>query len=115
MNPIDFIAHTSFDTLILLGSSIFITLVFFVWQITSADKFDLRYALLDKSDDKVSLQKLGQAIAMLTSTWVIVYETRAGRLTEYLILIYILTWAGSTALSKYFDMKAANFTQVTTK
>lgn len=78
--------------------------VLIAWQMKD-DQFDLRYLLVDSQTNKVSLFKLGQLLALLTSTWALIYETRTGNLTEWLFLAYIATWSGANVASKIVDRK----------
>jgi len=59
------------------------------------------------SDDngKFSLSKTGQFVSMLVSTWVIVYQTNHGVLTEWLFTGYMLAWAGANAYKQYLSTK----------
>lgn len=75
-----------------------------VWQ-AKDDQFDLRYLLVDSQTNKVSLFKLGQLLALLVSSWALIYETRTGHLTEWLFLAYIATWSGANVANKIVDRK----------
>lgn len=72
-----------------------------VWHIREDTAFDLRTALM--VDDKFSLYKVGQLLALLTSTWIIIYQTRHGQLTDWLFTGYMLAWSGANLFSKYLD------------
>lgn len=76
-----------------------------VWQKNGQIKFDLKDVIIDTETGKVSIYKLGQLIAMGVSTWIMVYETRAGRLTEFLFTTYMVTWSGTNLIKKYIDAK----------
>lgn len=76
-----------------------------VWHRTS-DDFDLRWSVVDNSTGRVSLFKVGQLIALLASTWVLVYQTRTDHLTDWLFLAYIATWSGVNVANKWVDSKA---------
>lgn len=92
------------DTLVLAIFSLLFALVLGLWHIQKDTTFDLRTALM--VDDKFSLNKVGQLIALLTSTWIIVYQTRHGQLTEWIFSGYMIAWSGANLLSKYLDTKA---------
>lgn len=93
------------DTAVLAIVALIALLVLHRWHITS-DRFDLRDLIVDSKTERVSLFKTGQAIALLASTWVLIYQTRHGLLTEWLFGGYILTWAGSNVIQRMADKKA---------
>ena len=66
------------------------------------DSFDLRNLIVDEGG-KVSLFKVGQCTALAVSTWAVIYETRAGHLTEWLFLAYAGTFGGLNVASKAID------------
>lgn len=70
-----------------------------IWQMKD-DSFDLRWLIVDNEKKTPSLFKLGQMMAMLASTWAMIYETRHGRLTEWLFLAYICVWSGVNVANK---------------
>lgn len=65
-------------------------------------RFDLRDLLTDKGSQRVSLSKFGQFMALLVSTWALVFEVTAGRLSEWLFTAYMLAWAGAQVASLAF-------------
>jgi hypothetical protein len=89
------------DTLVLAFFSILFVLVLAYWHIQQDTAFDLRTALM--VDDKFSLYKVGQLLALLSSTWIIIYQTRHNQLTDWLFTGYMLAWSGANLLSKYID------------
>ena len=70
-----------------------------LWQ-HKADTFDLRWLLVDTKTNKVSLSKTGQLIALIVSSWALIYETRNGNLTEWLFGAYMISWAGANIANK---------------
>lgn len=93
------------DTLVLMFSTLVFVLMMFKWHSDNKIEFDLRYAFVDDTTGKMSLSKFGQLVALATSTWVVIYETRHTRLSEWLFGAYILTWAGANSLNKYLKSK----------
>ena len=93
-------------TAILLIIMIVITYMVYKWH-TGKNSLDARSLFLDDTE-KMSLGKTGQFIAMVISTWVIIYQTRAGLLTEWLFAGYMLAWAGAGVAGKMIDKKAIN-------
>ena len=81
-----------------------IAILFIVWQL-SDKRFDLREVLIDGGSGRVSLYKLGQVTALLVSTWILIFETKTGRLNEWLFTMYMFAWAGANSLNKYIEHK----------
>jgi hypothetical protein len=69
------------------------------------DKYDLRSLITNDTTKRPSLQKLGQAIAMLVSTWGFIVLIERNLLTEWYYALYMAVWSGNTALHKYLDNK----------
>lgn len=89
------------ETIILgIGSLIFIA--FLIKSHVSAEPFDIRSVIVDESG-RFSLNKFGQLVALLVSTWVLIYQTRQALLTEWLFAGYMAAWAGANLLNKYLD------------
>ena len=88
----------SIASLILLGFLIY-------WHLDEKTHFDVRDLMVDHQTKILSLNKIGQLFALLVSTWIIIHETRVGRLSEFLFTGYMAVWSGSSLLSKYLDNK----------
>lgn len=71
------------------------------WHLNKNNSIDLKTILV--KDGELSLSKLGQLIALLVSTWIIVYQTRAGLLTEFVFTGYMVAWSGANLASKWID------------
>jgi hypothetical protein len=93
------------ETLVLGIGSILGLIVLLQWQ-RRPDSFDLRHLLVDSKTDRASLMKIGQLFALLVSTWVLIHETRAGKLSEWLYGSYMLTWAGANLVSRFTEKKS---------
>jgi hypothetical protein len=91
------------DTIILLFASILIGILLWIWHNDSTTRFDLTELITDSKTNRTSLMKLGQTLALLVSTWVLIYETREGRLTEWLFLSYMGIWSGANLARKWMD------------
>jgi hypothetical protein len=74
---------------------------------TEDSRFDLRHVLIDARTDRVSLHKMGQFVALVVSTMVLWYEMMHSRLTEWLFVGYMVTWAGATLAKRWIDKPAA--------
>lgn len=61
--------------------------------------FDLSNMLKDENGKESSL-RLAIVVALAITSWVVVYQTMAGTLTDQGLLTYSLTWSGSLALLK---------------
>ena len=92
------------DDIVLMGFAAFLVIVLVLWQ-RSTSEFDLQHLILDSKTGKASLQKTGQLVAMLVSTWVLIHETRAARLTEWLFMAYMLAWAGANLAGKWLETR----------
>ncbi len=93
----------SADDAVLLIGTLFLACVVWRWQ-RASDSFDLRKVIVDAGGD-VSLAKIGQVVALLVSTWVLIHETRAGKVNEWLFGGYMLAWAGTNLISKAIDKR----------
>jgi hypothetical protein len=89
--------------LIVTSIGIFFLLVY--WHLDKTTRFDLRDLLIDSKDGQLSLFKVGQVLALMVSTWVLINETRNARLTEFLFIGYMVAWSGANVLSKYMNTK----------
>jgi hypothetical protein len=92
------------DTVILITGVLLVLVTLVVWH-KGETRFDLKEIIVDTETNTVSLYKLGQVLALLISTWVLINETRAGRLNEFLFTMYMISWAGANSLNKYIDNK----------
>ena len=93
------------DTLVLMVATLIFLILLWTWHGDEKVPFNLMEMLIDSKTKRVSLMKCGQALALLVSTWVIVHETRAGRLTEWLFLAYTACWAGANLGRRLIDQK----------
>jgi hypothetical protein len=100
-------------TFLVVGLTILL-IVLVYWHMSSDVRFDLRDLLIDSKTKELSLSKTGQFLALLISTWVLMYETRAGRLTDWLFTGYMLAWAGANSLNKYLEQKNGSSQSSTT-
>jgi hypothetical protein len=73
------------------------------WHFDKSTKFDVRDLMIDKETDRLSLYKIGQFFALLVSTWILIHETRNGRLSEWLFAFYMAAWSGANLMNKYLD------------
>ena len=97
---IDFL---TLETIILvLGMSIFFG-VLLKWHLNKNSTLDLSSIVVNNG--VFSLSKLGQLIALLVSTWIIVYQTRHNLLTEWLFTGYMFAWGGANLVNKWIDGK----------
>jgi hypothetical protein len=104
----DFLKTLDIETIVLaFGTLLF--LVFLVkWHVDSENDLDIRSAFM--KDGKLSLAKSGQALALIVSTWVLIYQTRNNRLTDWLFTGYMVAWSGANMASKYLDTKNPQYT-----
>jgi hypothetical protein len=97
-------------TVLIFGITVF--MVFLIrWHI-SDDSFDLKSVVM--TNGQFSLSKFGQLMALLVSTWIILYQTRKGLLTDWLFTGYMIAWSGANLVNKYIDKPSANSATSTT-
>jgi uncharacterized protein YacL len=65
------------------------------WHYKTDVRFDIKDIIIDTATGKVSLYKIGQIVALIISTWIIVHETKSNRLSEWLFLSYMAIWSGT--------------------
>lgn len=75
------------------------------WHRDKDNAFDLRWIIVDTKSNRVSLFKVGQFVALVVSTWALIYEVRHNRLTEWLFVGYMISWAGANTLNKVVDKR----------
>jgi hypothetical protein len=93
--------NTFIDTIILIGGgSVFFAFLIY-WHSDKSTRFDIRDLLIDSKTKELSLYKVGQLLALIISTWVLVHETRAGKLSEWLFGLYMIAWSGINMVNKY--------------
>jgi hypothetical protein len=80
-------------------------LILWRWHTSAATDFDVRWGIVDTATGKFSLYKFCQLGAFFFSSWVLVHETRAGKLNEWLFGSYMLAWAGANIANKLVDTK----------
>lgn len=75
------------------------------WHVDKSSRFDLRDLLIDSKTKELSVYKAGQLAALIASTYILLHETRAGRLTESLFGLYMVAWSGVNMVNKYLTQK----------
>lgn len=68
-------------------------------------KIDFAHTLND-SDNRTSLRKFGEWVALLTSTWIIVYLAKAQLITETYFGLYLAIWVARAAFGALLSAKA---------
>jgi high-affinity Fe2+/Pb2+ permease len=99
----NFLQNLNLETIILLIAALGLVITLIRWHMKEG-AFDASQ-IITNPDGTFSLSKFGQLVSMLTSTWVIIYQTRTGALAEWLFTGYMLTWAGANAFTKYLESK----------
>lgn len=95
--------NTYLDLIILIGGTALAVAVMVYWHRDTTTRFDLRDLLIDSTTKELSLYKVGQLAALVFSTWVLIHETRAGKLTDWLFGSYMLAWSGANLVKKFLD------------
>ena len=99
------LVDVTLDLIVLAISSAIILAFLVYWHLDKSTRFDVRDLMVDHKTKILSLNKIGQLFALLVSTWIIIHETRLGRLSEFLFTGYMAVWSGASILSKYMDNK----------
>lgn len=71
------------------------------WQNNPDNNFDLTDCLLGE-DRKVSLYKIGQASALIVSTWAFIIMVQKNQMTEYYFYGYMGVWSGINLAKNIF-------------
>ena len=102
------LSQLTVDLIVLTIGMIVVVGFLIYWHLDTKTHFDVRDLMVDHRTKILSLNKIGQLFALLVSTWIIIHETRLGRLTEFLFTGYMAVWSGSSLLSKYLDNRKNN-------
>jgi hypothetical protein len=105
----EFLKTVDLDTVVLAFCSFIIIVFVLSWHKDKASNLDIRQLLM--KDDRLNLGKAGQLIALLVSTWILIYQTRKGMLTDWLFTGYMIAWSGANLASKYIDTRSPTNTQ----
>jgi hypothetical protein len=68
---------------------------------------DFAHLLVDVSG-KTSLRKCGEALALLASTWIVLWMASLKTLTETIFLGYVLIWAARSAIGPLIAARAGS-------
>lgn len=96
------LATLDLETLVLGISSLLFIIFLITAHSSKVQPFDIKTTIVDESG-RFSLSKFGQLVALMVSTWVLIYQTRHNNLTEWLFIGYMSAWAGANLLNKYLD------------
>ncbi len=90
-----------------LGGVMIATFVFVLWrsQLDRNSKVDLSSLLLDKG--QVTLAKFGGLLALLCSTWLVVYLALDKSLTDTVFGVYVVGWGGVKVAADITNKPAA--------
>lgn len=91
------------DMAVLFFVFIFGGILLIYWHADKRTDFDLRDLMIDVKTGKLAVLKVGQLASLMVSTWVLIHETRAGKLSEWLFSAYMLVWSGSDLVKRYID------------
>jgi hypothetical protein len=95
--------NTYIDLIVLLGGAAVFAYLMVYWHLDKKTRFDVRDLIIDSATKELSLYKVGQLVALIISTWILIYETRAGKLTEWLFGSYMIAWSGANLIKKYLE------------
>lgn len=94
------LTSTDLDTFVLMVASLCFVILLWGWHSAEGVRFNLTELVTDSRTHRVSLSKCGQLFALLVSTWILIHETRAARLSEWLFIGYMAAWAGANSINK---------------
>jgi hypothetical protein len=86
-------------------SAILLGMILWNWHRRGDVNFDLRWLLVDHATEKVSLMKVGQGVALVTSTWGFIVLVSKDKLTEFYFLGYMAAWAGANLANKFIETR----------
>lgn len=101
-------AKSNLDFFILLTLMVGGMTLLIYWHLDKSNRFDLRDLLIDSQTKLLSLYKIGQVMALIVSTWIVVHETRGNRLSDLFFLSYISIWSGVNLLNNYMGKQLGN-------
>jgi hypothetical protein len=100
--------------LIILSLAVISSILLVSWWHYKRDvRFDVKDIIVDTSTGKVSLYKIGQVVALIISTWIIVHETKSNRLSEWLFLSYMAIWSGTNLAKAIIEKNNPKNNEVT--
>lgn len=81
--------------------TLIICVILYKWHNNPHNTFNLTDALLGP-DERVSLYKIGQAVALIVSTWAFIIMVQKDKLTEFYFYGYMSIWAGINLAKNIF-------------
>ena len=90
-----------------LGFALLALGVFILWQANRSKNNPIDFADILIDSGRTSLRKLGELIALLASTWIIVALVVNDKLTPEYYGLYIGAWVARTLLGQLTQAKAA--------
>jgi hypothetical protein len=77
-----------------------------LWSIQAKrDNFDLRALITDPRTHQPSVHKMGELVALIVSTWLIVYLALNGKIDENYFGLYMAVWAGAQVANNWVSNK----------
>lgn len=94
---------------VITGALLVIAAIWILWRAQSAEHNPVDFAtmLVDQKDGSTSLRKVGELVALLTTTWIILYMAVKGDLTETFYVAYLGVWVSRTVLGVLAGAKAS--------
>lgn len=107
-----------FDSMPIMEFLLFVTMTaaifLLIYMQCKKDALDLRWLILDDTNGRPSIHKIGQGLALIVSTWGFIYQITHDKFNDNYLLIYMGVWAGSTALNQFLVSKAGGITSTST-
>lgn len=79
-------------------------------QFSRSNPIDFGTMLIDQKDGTTSLRKVGELVALLTTTWVVLYLAVKSDLTDTIFFAYVGAWVSRTVLGVLAGAKASAMT-----
>jgi hypothetical protein len=77
-----------------------------LWSIQAKrDNFDLRSMITDNRTHQPSIHKMGELVALIVSTWLIVYLALNNRIDNNYFGLYMAVWAGAQVANNWIGNK----------
>lgn len=92
--------------LFLLYLIVIFSFVFLIITVKHSEKHDVDATSLIIENGEISLSKMGQVVALITSTWAIFYLIVEGKMTAEIFAIYICAWGAVSFSENYLRMKS---------
>jgi hypothetical protein len=96
------------DPLAVLGLLLVVSLLYGMYRAGQSDENTYRLSDFISTGGHFDLAKLGQLVALITTTWVIVHMEKRSATVEWALTLYGLLWAGAQFGSLWARIKSTS-------